>query len=290
VKPVLLLIALLAAVPVLAQTRDAGAEVKHAQALRRAGDLLGGIRVLEALTNARPADRALQAELERWRREFDLQLRMQQAYGGHFAVAFEGPAEEALAMKALDSLNRALDRICGLLNTYPISTIPVVLYTTEQFTDITRAPSWAAGAYDGTIRVPMRGALDDERKLDRVLAHEFTHALVHTLTRSTIPTWMNEGLATAVESDSLDWAERRVSESGPVPLALLRSPFGKFSGGQAQLAYATSAMAVRRMLQDAGGFAVANLIRDLGDGVDFDAAFTHRIQRSFDDFQSALQP
>ena len=44
------------------------------------------------------------------------------------------------------------------------------------------------------------------------------------------------------------------------------------------------------MLQDAGGFAVANLIRDLGDGVDFDTAFAHRIQRSFDDFQAAPQP
>jgi hypothetical protein len=290
VKPVLLLLALLAAVPALAQSRDFGAEVKHAQALRRAGDLLGGLRILETLAKDRPADAALQAELERWRREFDLQLRMQQAYGGHFAVSFDGPAEEALAMKAVDSLSRALDRVCGLLNTFPTTTIPVVLYTTEQFTDITRAPSWAAGAYDGVIRVPMRGALDDEQELDRVLAHEFTHALVHTLAKSPIPTWLNEGLATAVESSSLEWAERRVGGSTPVPLARLRSSFGTFSGAQAQLAYATSALAVRRMLQDAGGVAVANLIRDLGDGVDFDTAFTHRIQRSFDDFQAALQP
>jgi len=287
---VLLLLALLAAAPGLAQTRDAGAEVKHAQALRRAGDLLGGIRVLEALARDRPSDAVVAAELERWRREFDLQLRMQQTYGGHFAVSFEGPAEEALAGKALDALNRALDRICTVLNTYPTSTIPVVLYTTEQFTDITRAPAWAAGAYDGTIRVPMRGALDDEQELDRVLAHEFTHALVHTLAKAAVPTWLNEGLATALESSTLEWAEHRVAESQPVPLALLRRSFGQFSGGQAQLAYATSALAVRRMLQEAGGFAVANLIRDLGDGVDFDAAFTHRIQRSFDDFQAALQP
>ena len=34
-----------------------------------------------------------------WR---DLQLRMQQTYGGHFAVSFDGPAEEAVAVKALD--------------------------------------------------------------------------------------------------------------------------------------------------------------------------------------------
>ena len=260
------------------------------QVLHRKADLLGAIRVYESLAKEIPADTAAQGVLERWRREFDLQLRMQQTYGGHFAVSFEGPAEEALASKAVSSLNRALDRICSLLNTWPTTTIPVVLYTTEQFTDITRAPSWAAGAYDGTIRVPMRGALDDEQELDRVLAHEFTHALVHTLSTSAIPTWLNEGLATALESDTLGWAERRVQQARPVPLTLLRRSFGQYSGGQAALAYATSALAVRRMLHEAGGFAVANLIRDLGDGVDFDTAFSHRIQRSFDDFQAALQP
>ena len=281
--------ALLGAAPALAQPQARQERVDAAQALRRQGDLLGAIRLLEALDSEKP-DPAVHAALDHWRREFDLQLRMQQAYGDHFAVSFEGPAEEVLAGKALDSLNRSFDRICGVLNTYPTTTIPIVLYTSEQFTDITRAPAWAAGAYDGTIRVPMRGALDDEKELARVLAHEFTHALVHTLAKATIPTWLNEGLATALESDSLDWAEHRVDENRPVPLSVLRQSFGRFSGGQAALAYATSALAVRRMLQDAGGFAVANLIRDLGDGVDFDRAFEHRIQRSFDDFQAELRP
>jgi hypothetical protein len=280
---------LLTAATSFAQTRNPASEVSRAQALRRDGDLLGAIRVLEVLAKDAPGDVGIRSTLDRWRREFELQLRMRQAYGDHFAVSFEGPAEEAIATKAVESLDRALDRICGILNTYPIATIPVVLYTSEQFTDITRAPSWAAGAYDGTIRVPMRGALADEQELDRVLAHEFTHALVHTMAKATIPTWLNEGLATTLESDSMEWAETRVHAAKPVPLAALRRSFGQFTGGQAALAYATSAVVVQRMLQDAGGFAVANLIHDLGDGVDFDTAFAHRIQRSFDDFQAALQ-
>ena len=258
------------------------------QVLHRKGDLLGAIRIFEALAKDSPADAGSASTLERWRREFDLQLRMQQAYDGHFAVSFEGPAEAALAAKAIESLNRAFDRICAILNTYPTTTIPVVLYTTQQFSDITRAPSWAAGAYDGTIRVPMRGALDEDKELDRVLAHEFTHALVHTLSQAAIPTWLNEGLATALEAGDLEWAARRVGQSTPVSLAALRRSFGQFSGAQAQLAYATSALAVQRMVQDAGGFAVANLIRDLGEGADFDTAFTRRIQRSFEDFQASL--
>jgi hypothetical protein len=258
--------------------------------LHRRGDLLGAIRVYESLAADRAIEKTAQATLDRWHREFDLQLRMQQSFGDHFVVSFEGPAEEALAAKAIASLTRALDRICAVLNTYPTRSIPVVLYTNEQFTDITRAPSWAAGAYDGTIRVPMRGALDEDAELDRVLAHELTHAIVHTLAASAIPVWLNEGLATALESTDLSWARETVSRLQPVPLAVLAESFSRLTGGQAKLAYATSALAVQQMLDDAGGIAVANLIHDLGDGVDFDKAFAHRIQRNFEDFEAALHP
>src|SRR5216684_2133150 len=119
--------ALCAALPAHAQTSGSG-EIRRAETLRRNGDLLGAIRVLETLAKETPRDTALQTTLERWRLEFDLQLRMQQTYGDHFAVSFEGPAEEALALKAVESLTRALNRICAVLNTYPTATIPVVLY------------------------------------------------------------------------------------------------------------------------------------------------------------------
>jgi tetratricopeptide (TPR) repeat protein len=274
----------LAIVPKLAR-----AESLMGAVLYRAGDLPGAIRVFETLTTETPGDGDARASLDRWRRELELQQRMHQQVGDHFAVSFEGPAEEALAVKAIELLNRAYWRIGDVLNVYPNASVPVVLYTTQQFRDITRSPEWAAGAYDGTIRVPMRGALDDEKELDRVLSHEFAHALVRTLSAAAIPTWLNEGLATVFESNDLEWAEHRVAQSKPVGLDVLAVSFGRFTGGQAQLAYATSALAVRRMLREGGGFAVANLIRDLGAGVEFDRAFTHRMQRPFEDFQATSE-
>ena len=63
---------------------------------------------------------------------------------------------------------------------------------------------------------------------------------------------------------------------------------GQYDGAQAQVAYSFSAIAAKRLLDEAGGTAVANLLRDLGDGVPFDEAFLHRIQRSFADFQQTL--
>ena len=215
--------------------------------------------------------------------------RLRLAVGNFFTVSFDGPQEEALAARALESLEKAYWRIGQTLNTFPSMPIAVVLYTTEEFHDITRAPAWAAAAYDGTIRVPMRGALDKGEELDRVMAHEFTHALVRTLAAKGVPTWLNEGLATALERESLDWAEERVRRAGgPMALGRLRSSFGQFGAAQAELAYSTSAIAVRRLLDEAGGVAVSNLVRDLGRSEPFDAAFAHRMPRSFADFAASL--
>ncbi|MCU1382964.1 MAG: hypothetical protein JWL71_1661 [Acidobacteria bacterium] len=267
--------------PKLAQARALLGQLQY-----RMGDRLLAVRTYETLVAMVPDDREARATLERWQREADLHDRMQQAVGSHFTVSFEGPAEAALAAEALEMLDRAYWRIGQLLGTYPSDPIGVVLYTGEQFRDITRAPSWAAGAYDGVIRLPMRGALDRREELDRVLSHEFTHALIRTLAARGVPAWLNEGLATALETGTLDWADKQTASHPPVPLRVLQSGFGRFSGAQAQLAYATSALAARRLLDEAGGFAVANLLRDLGEGIAFDAAFLHRIQRPFADFAS----
>jgi tetratricopeptide (TPR) repeat protein len=253
----------------------------------RMGDHPGAIRIYETLLAEAPDDPDAQDTLDRWRRESELQDRMQQAIGSHFTVSFEGPAEAALAAEALEALDRAYWRIGQQLGIYPPDPIAVVLYTSTQFRDITRSPSWAAGAYDGTIRVPMRGALDNPAELDRVLAHEFTHALIRALASRGVPGWLDEGLATALETGDLAWAEKRVQQRDPIPLRGLQTGFGRLSPDRAMTAYATSALAARRLLEEAGGFAIANLLRDLGAGVDFDDAFLHRIQRTFAEFQTS---
>ena len=266
------------------------ARIVLGQVLRRQGDFAGAVRAYETLVAEHPDEQEAADTLDRWRRELELHERMRLAVGERFTVSFEGPAEEELATRALESLDRAYWRIGDLLGaTYPLNPIPVVLYTREQFHDVTRSPAWAAGAFDGMIRVPVRGALDKSEELDRVLAHEFTHALVRGLARRGVPTWLNEGLASAVESDSTSWAQERMQKSWTtIPLADLTTSFGRLNGDQAELAYAESALVVRRMLDEAGGFAVAQLLRDLGDGVELNAAFLRRMQRPLADFIASI--
>lgn len=214
----------------------------------------------------------------------------QLAVGHHFTVSFQGPEREELAARAIESLERAYWRVGGTLNTYPATLIEVVLYTTEEFRDITRAPSWAAGSFDGTIRIPMRGALDRPEELDRVLAHEFTHALLKPLSPAGLPTWLNEGAAAALERDNVAWAVDLVrSSGGTAPLAALSGSFSRFSDSQARRAYATSALAVRRLLDANGGVAFFNLIRDLSLGEALAPAFLHRMHEPLPEFSSRLR-
>lgn len=259
-----------------------------AQVVKRQGDLAEAIRLYEIVVTEMPDDAGVRDTLKRWKRERELHERMQLEVGDHFTVSFDGQDDAAMAAQALESLNRAFWRICDVFGTFPTRSIPVVLYSGEQFSDITRSPKWAAAAFDGIIRVPMRGAGEKGQDLDRVLAHEFSHALIRSLATRGLPTWLNEGLASVLESDDRSWTDKRAASKRP-SLSVLSGSFSKLSGADAELAYAASARAAKQLLDEAGGVAIANLLRDLGEGVEFEAAFLHRIQKSLADFEASLQ-
>ena len=259
--------------------------------LYRNNELASAVRVYEAALKHAPADKALAERLDRARRESDVQSNFFQSQGAHFTVLFEGPADEELARRAIDLLEAAYWRIGTALLTFPERIIPVVLYTEQQFRDITRSPGWAAAAYDGRIRVPMRGALMNPEELERVLAHEFTHALVQSVAPLGVPTWLNEGLAIAFEPRGQEWAEAQLASSNyRIPLQRLAGAFDKLSGAQARIAYAQSGAAVRALIEQAGAPALVALLQDIGRGEPFDAAFERRMLTPYASFAAGVDP
>ena len=254
----------------------------------RMGDLETAVRTYEAALEVEPNNAHIRGRLEGWRKEAALHNRFQQSLSPHFTVLFEGPAEQRLAAAAVDALEAAYWRIGTTLLAYPSGIITVVLYTDEQFRDITRSPAWAGGVFDGKIRVPMRGALNDPRQLERVLAHEFTHALVKSLAPRGVPTWVDEGLAVVFEIGDLKWAER-LARQAPflVPLPRLHDGFLSLPADQVPLAYAESALAVRMLIERGEALALASLLQDLAQGQDFAAAFERHFYLSYSDFQVA---
>jgi hypothetical protein len=259
--------------------------------LFQGSDIDGAIRVYEDARQYAPEDRTLQGRLQTLQRERELHRGYYQAQGAHFTVLFEGPADEALASRAIEVLENAYWSVGTALAVYPERVITVVLYTQEQFRDITRSPQWAAAAYDGRIRVPVRGVRADSGELERVLTHEFTHALVQTIAPRGVPTWLNEGLAVMFEPNGDAWARAELSGSPDrLPLATLGGSFAGLSGAQARLAYAQSAATARALVDHGGAAAVVAMLHDIAGGAAFPAAFERHMFMPFDSFVATLPP
>ena len=252
----------------------------------RSGRVDEAIETYETARRKATNGRDFEPRLEEWQQEHDMQDRFAASTGAHFRVLFEGPTDDALARRIIDVLDGAYRDVGNTLRTYPSQTINVLLYTQQQFQDITRAPAWSGGVYDGQIRLPARGALDRPGELERVLTHEYVHALVALLGGRTVPTWLNEGLATALEPGGLDRASRVLASVDRRPsLRDLHGGFGRLPGDMASVAYAQSAVAVDRMMYLRGGASgVVLLLQDLSAGAPFESAFQRRMGLWYDEF------
>ena len=132
----------------------------------------------------------------------------------------------------------------------------------------------------------MRGALANRRELERVLTHEFVHALVVSLGGRTAPMWLNEGLATYFEPGGMGRSSEVLGRVTSRPsLSDLNTSFARLPGSYAAVAYTMSAAAVGRLISLRGPSAVVLLLRDLAQGVPFTPAFHRRMALRYDEFE-----
>jgi hypothetical protein len=239
--------------------------------LYRQADLQGAIDVYEQALARAPGDQKLAARLEAWRREAAVHDTLSTKLATHFTILFEGPADQPMAARVSEMLESIYWQVGGAIGAYPPNVLTVVLYSKEQFRDVTQSPSWAGGLFDGRIRVPVAGRIDG-RELRRVLAHEFTHAVVKSLAPRGVPQWLSEGLAVLMEQAG--GPARPLAADTPVPpLSRLEGSFEKLSPDEARSAYAASAAATQALLDRGGPMVIYNLLTNLGNGMRFDEAF-----------------
>jgi tetratricopeptide (TPR) repeat protein len=257
--------------------------------LYRSDDINGAIAVYDTALRHAPGHAQITRKLELWKKEADLHGRFDQRFGAHFTVLFEGPAEAELAARAVEILEKAYWRLGAGLYAYPSDVITVVLYTQEQFRDITQSPSWAGGAFDGRIRVPVRGALQNSREFERVLTHELTHAFVRSIGGRRVPYWLDEGLAMYFDGTPIAARRAHVQKAAQLlPLTRLEQSFAGLDDAGARLAYAQSAVAVDRLISVTGTTPVVSLLTDLGAGVPLATAFERHFFMTYAEFQQSL--
>jgi tetratricopeptide (TPR) repeat protein len=182
----------------------------------------------------------------------------------HFSLKYNGAAAPQLASGILRALEDDFRDIESQLDYTPPEQIGVILYTGQDFADITRAPSWVGALNDGRIRIPVQGLSGVTPELARVLKHELTHSFVGQKSHGRAPTWLQEGIAQWMEGRRSSGASSALldlaAQNGIPSLGSLEGSWLALSGNSAAFAYAWSLAVVESIVQSGGITDISRLL------------------------------
>jgi len=255
----------------------------------RKDDLSAAVAFWEKALEIDPSDPALSARLERIRREHRTEKDFNREVTSHFSIKYEGREKIEAGRIVLRILEDVYGEVGRALSYYPDQEIAVILYTNQQFQEVTDAPGWSGGIYDGKIRIPIGGIEQETPGLRRLLNHEYTHAVVRAITRR-VPTWLNEGLAQHFEGREIGSPQRdmlrQLAQSGKMPsLRDMEGSFMTLSGAQASLAYLISLSAVNHLIDRYGMYRVKMVLEDLSAGADPGRAINTALLITHEEFE-----
>jgi tetratricopeptide (TPR) repeat protein len=268
-----------------------------AELLHEKDRLQEAARHLEQATERAGTDPAVQSYLQavsaKVRRIEQAESRLTSRDSAHFTVKFDGEADHSTWTIVQDILEEAYREIGQKFGHFPSKPIIVVLHAKSTFQSATGSPVWADGLFDpvlGRIQVPTQGALTDQAWLRRVLRHEFAHALLHDLQglgSTTIPTWLNEGLAMQLSEER--WADvdpSRFRDLTVIPLTALEGAWGGLSTEAATAAYLEANSAVHYLIDRYGQHSVNQLLAQLKARQPLPAAMQAQLSLSYEQFQT----
>ncbi len=249
------------------------------------------VRLMQQAQALDPDDENISSRLKALKRESDHEAGFSERRGSRFNVKFEG-GENAVTGNVIAILLEAAYQVIGTeLSYYPDTPISAVLYSKEGFRDVTRSPAWAGALYDGRIKIPTGGITEKTSKLEAVLFHEYTHAVVHRIAKGRAPTWLNEGLAQYLENKrEADYSRILTSTAGDgVRLSHLEGSFMGMDTNSAALAYSVSLSATEYIIREYGIYACKRILEELGSGRTLAQAVSSVLFISYDELQDSWQ-
>jgi tetratricopeptide (TPR) repeat protein len=269
--------------------RDAAPYQVLGELYYRKDDPEAAVSSWEKAVELNPGAADIRARLERIRKEHRTEKDFNRDVTSHFLVKYEGREKIEAGRIILRILEDAYGTVGRGLSYYPDRELQVILYSGQQFQEVTDAPGWSGGVYDGKIRIPIGGIEQETPGLRRLLYHEYTHAVVRSLT-TRCPTWLNEGLAQYFEGNEIDGRKqemlKRTALAGKLPsLAALEGSFMGLDNAQAQHAYLFSFSSVRYLVESFGMYRVKTVLEELGKGADTGKALSSGIMISYEEFE-----
>jgi hypothetical protein len=237
-------------------------------------------------------DSVVEQYLAKAQRETTTEADFSQRESSHFILRYEGKqTSEQLRRELIATLESQYDDLVRALGVAPRASIPVILYTEQAFFDVTHAPSWSGAVNDGKLRIPISGVTSMTSDLARILKHELAHSFVSQVTGGRCPTWLNEGVAQAVEPKAVVYG-RQLSKlfraQQQIPYNALEGSFMRFSPVEAAIAYDESLAAVQYISETYGMSDVERILERLGQGSSTESALRATIHSDYGQLESEV--
>jgi tetratricopeptide (TPR) repeat protein len=274
------------------------------------GDVTAAVRYYDTAFRQDPNHVGVRERLLLARRDEAYEATFDRLFSAHFIVKFHGATDRAVASRVAERLEVAYDEVGKLLGYFPDDPIAVLLHPKRQFQAATLSPGWTNALFDGRIHLPIEriapapdGPTGEKRgrrheqwhKVDRLLKHEYAHALVHRLSRGHAPAWLSEGLARYCEGPARPrnglagnhQTGRTAGQAAREPLSALHESLLGLPPRAAAQAYENSFTATQALIRQHGLPRVRQLLEALPDEPDFSRAFEALFHERYQDFDEA---
>ncbi len=246
------------------------------------------------------AGNRLQTELEEFKYADNRFQWMEMRAGGISVHWIDGRGDPAYAQTALDIAHASGKDINAELRAPFPDPLDIYIYDTEHNLEaamLLTGRDWVgaqARPEVGAVVVAVPPEQDYSSRMGRYLPHEITHLLVYQLMTAEgyryVPTWLDEGLATANErrpTPEYALALKEAHESNQLlSLKDLCAPFSP-DASIAFLSYAQSASVVRFIRQQYGADGIRRLLAAYADGASCTSGVEQALDISFDQLEGA---
>lgn len=249
------------------------------------GKIAEAVKYWKEAVSINPELTVIKQQLNRFKKESIVEDEFREKNYMYFDVKYEGYEREDLAMKVLDISHEAYNKVGYDFRYYPFQKIPVIIYTKEQFQEMTGTPDWIGGLFDGIIRVTASTIEGEDGRLRDILYHEYTHALLYKKVGNNLPRWLNEGLAqyeepvgNDIQGEDITFLIKYLSQGKLIALSDLdKALMHRENKEQLGLAYLEAKLLVRYINELYYFYRIVSILDGLASGKDIDTALQETI-------------
>ena len=232
-------------------------------------------------------DPATLARLTRVRDELAVSRGQRTHTSEHFEIFADPAVSDEAVRRAAEGLEASHASIASTLRSSLRRPQVVVLYSGRDYFSLVSVPDWAAGVFDGKIRVSVDAEGGDGTASAAVLAHELAHAFLRYAAADRAPGWLHEGYAQWSSGRRIPRRELSGALTGnesPTAAALESRLRGPLDRKAARALYAQTLSLVEHLVETRGEGALACIVARLSEGATIDAALREETGWSEEEF------